>query len=190
MNKRMIFALLAILMVSTALYAGGAREQGGGILRDGLVMSDVKEITVTGPLEVTSDEVSISDGTARYSLSVRGGQWLDLSAQDGTVVTLTGTVIEDPYCEEDVDGHVFVTTAQIGGETFTFDAVNAGTPFGYGKQGQMGGRMGLSRYQQPAPRTGSSWQSPSYGRGGFSPMQPRGGSERQPERGFGQGRYL
>ena len=136
MNKRHVIAILAILTISSALYAGGAREVAEGKLRNGSVPSDVKEVTVTGELELTSQEVLVHDGENSYSLSARGGQWLDLEAQDGAVVTLTGIVMEDAECDEDIDGHLFVSSAVVGGQSYSFDMGNSREMLGYGIQSQ------------------------------------------------------
>ena len=208
MNKRHVIAILAILTISSALYAGGAREVAEGKLRNGSVPSDVKEVTVTGELELTSQEVLVHDGENSYSLSARGGQWLDLEAQDGAVVTLTGIVMEDAECDEDIDGHLFVSSAVVGGQSYSFDMGNSREMLGYGIQSQKSGRMGSGGYQQQSmpgrgyaeqiqPRGGNTRQSQSYGsngsngKGGYQQqsMPGRGYAEQVQPRGS-QGRYL
>ncbi len=153
--------VVVLLALSMALFANGAQEQGTKI-QPGTRLAAPQEVTVSGTLDVTDEEITIKTADGTYSLSARGAGLNDYSALDGTQVEINGLLTDGMLadCDEDYDGHIFVAEASANGETYEFSSFagnrtmlsNRSDRYSQGTMGSTrgSGRPGMTRGSQPS----------------------------------------
>lgn len=118
--KKIVMTALLVMAAGSMLFAQGTQEQNGAQNYGQRFISD--EVSVTGIFGDTGNEVVLTTDEGTYSLSATHLQMVDFSDYNGATVTVAGTLADESLCPEGYDGHIFVETAEVNGEEYSFDA--------------------------------------------------------------------
>ena len=164
-------ALVLLLVVSaTALFATGAAEAPGRAGFDGDFTPPADavftSIELTGTVEMVDDHAVLTADGKTYLLAIPRIAWYADEVADGSVITVSGNLVEGVTHDEvdfDGDGHITVQQVEIDGETLVV-----------GNQGGQGGRFDVATRGNFADDAEMLGRGPmvdgdeSFGRGGYA----------------------
>ena len=144
--KRTAFVLL-LAVSATALFATGAAEAPGktGFDEDFTRPADAvfTSVELTGTVEMVDDHAVLTADGKTYLLAIPRIAWYADEVADGTVVTISGNLVEGVTHDEvdfDGNGHITVQQVEIDGEVFA-----VGNQGGQGGKGGKGGGFDVTQ---------------------------------------------
>jgi hypothetical protein len=191
--------VLVLLLLSVSLFANGARENAPDSHVPGSGRTNSDYVTISGTLNVTDAEVVLLSDDGEFSLSAPRAGLLDLESFNALSATVSGSLSECVDCENLYDGHIFVESAEVGGEEYDFDTMGRQDGFMAGADSYQGNRSMNSDDARGARnaadrddnRSNSGRQMPD-GKRGVRDMQDnrmmqnnRGGASNRSGSGFG-----